>query len=72
MPTYDYMCAECGEEFTIAHKISETPEYRCSNEVFVETHIKPTWIECGGKLIRQISAGQGFILKGKGWYSDGY
>jgi putative FmdB family regulatory protein len=58
MPTYSYICDGCGESFEIEQRIVEDPIKKC--------------ILCGKpKAKRQIVSGN-FILKGGGWYSDGY
>lgn len=58
MPTYSYACEGCGKSFEAVQKISEEPIKVCSH--------------CGEpKAKRQIVSGN-FILKGGGWYSDGY
>lgn len=57
--TYEYACGACGHEWEAEQKISEAALKKCP--------------KCG-KLHakRQISRGAGFILKGGGWYADGY
>jgi putative FmdB family regulatory protein len=58
MPTYSYACEACGKSFEIEQRISEDPIKKC--------------VLCGkAKARRQIVSGN-FILKGGGWYSDGY
>ena len=63
MPTYEYKCSHCEKESTKFQSISEAfksgdPE-KCQ--------------ECHqGDLIRQISAGGGFILKGGGYYKTDF
>lgn len=58
MPTYNYECDACGHGFEREQRISENPVKKCP--------------KCGkNKARRMISAGN-FILKGSGWYSDGY
>lgn len=58
MPFYDYQCLECKQTFEAEQRISEEPLQECRL--------------CGkGKVQRLISSGN-FILKGGGWYSDGY
>ncbi len=57
--TYDYLCSACGHEWEADQRISEPPLEECP--------------ACGQKAARRmISGGAGFILKGGGWYSDGY
>ena len=58
MPTYSYLCDACGKTFELEQRISEDPVKKCA--------------VCGQpKARRQIVSGN-FILKGGGWYSDGY
>ena len=57
--TYDYICTSCGHEWVADQRITEEPLKRC-----------PSCNETSAK--RQISSGTNFILKGGGWYSDGY
>lgn len=57
MPIYEYVCASCGAEVEVMHKISESPG-KCP--------------ECKkGKLSKQISAA-GFRLGGGGWYETDF
>ena len=58
MPTYSYLCDACEKTFELEQRISEDPVKKC--------------VLCGqSKARRQIVSGN-FILKGGGWYSDGY
>lgn len=57
MPIYEYRCGACGDEFEIIQRISEGPLERCD--------------KCGGKLEKLLSR-TAFLLKGGGWYADGY
>ena len=58
MPTYSYLCDACGSTFEKEQRIVEDPIKKCA--------------VCGkDKARRQIVSGN-FILKGGGWYSDGY
>ncbi len=57
--TYEYVCEACGHQWEAEQSISDAPLKKC-----------PT---CGKpKAKRQISGGAGFLLKGGGWYADGY
>src|SRR4051812_30924608 len=59
MPTYDYICTACQHAWELEQRIVEDPIRKCP--------------KCGAnKAKRQISQGAGFILKGGGWYADGY
>lgn len=58
MPTYTYICDACKREFEKEQRIVDPPLKKCP--------------KCGkAKARRMISSGN-FILKGGGWYSDGY
>ena len=57
--TYEYLCTACGAEWEAEQSISAPPLQECP--------------KCGQRTAkRQISGGAGFILKGGGWYADGY
>lgn len=59
MPTYEYRCQDCGHEWEAFQSMKDEPLTDCPS--------------CGKPAAkRQISAGTGFILKGGGWYADGY
>lgn len=57
MPIYEYECPSCGHEFEKIQKFSDAPVKRCP--------------ECGQGVRKKISA-SAFVLKGGGWYADGY
>ncbi len=57
--TYEYVCMACGSEWEAEQSISEPPLKEC-----------PKCHASSAK--RQVSGGAGFILKGGGWYADGY
>ena len=64
MPTYDYLCENCGHEFEHFQSITAKPLKKCPDCK------KP-------KLKRLIGTGAGIIFKGSGFYetdyrSDGY
>ena len=56
MPTYEYECTK-GHHFEVVQRMTDEPLKRCT--------------QCRSKVQRLISASS-FILKGGGWYSDGY
>lgn len=59
MPTYDYLCKQCGRRFEMFLGINDHSEIKCPN--------------CGGSAERQFSVeGGGFVLKGKGFYKTDY
>lgn len=57
MPTYEYKCKACGNEFEYQQRISDPPKSECE--------------QCGGALEKLISRSS-FLLKGSGWYKDLY
>ena len=58
MPTYSYQCEACQTEFEREQRISEDPIKKCP--------------KCGKLKARRMISSGNFILKGGGWYSDGY
>ena len=63
MPTYQYRCTTCENEFEEFQKITDDPVDSCP--------------DCDGKVERIISGGAGLLFKGSGFYitdyrSDGY
>lgn len=58
MPTYDYVCENCGDRFEHFQKMSSEPLTTCS--------------KCGGHLKRLIGSGMGIIFKGSGFYCTDY
>ena len=58
MPTYDYLCEKCGFEFEREQRITEDPIKTCP--------------ECRSRKVKRLLSAPGFILKGGGWYADGY
>jgi putative FmdB family regulatory protein len=57
MPIYEYECPSCGHEFEKIQKFSDPEVKKCP--------------ECGLRVRKKISA-SAFMLKGGGWYADGY
>jgi len=59
MPTYDYRCSACGDEFEHFQPITEKPIRKCK--------------KCDKlKLVRLIGTGGGIIFKGTGFYQTDY
>jgi putative FmdB family regulatory protein len=57
--TYEYVCTACAHAWEAEQAISAAPLKTCPS--------------CGtDHAKRQVSGGAGFILKGGGWYADGY
>ena len=57
MPIYEYQCENCDEVFEISQKISDPP---------------PSRHHCGSTRIKRLLSSTSFVLKGGGWYADGY
>jgi putative FmdB family regulatory protein len=57
--TYEYICTACGYQWEAEQSITADPLKDC-----------PHCSEPRAK--RQVSGGAGFILRGGGWYADGY
>lgn len=58
MPTYEYACTACENQWEEVQKISEDPLDTCP--------------KCGDKTAKRQISGGNFILKGGGWYADLY
>ena len=58
MPTYDYRCLSCGNNFEMFQYMTEHHLSNCP--------------ECDGKVKRLIGAGAGPIFKGSGFYQTDY
>lgn len=57
MPIYEYVCGKCSEITEILQRFDDPPLKTCSS--------------CGGRLKKLVS-NTSFVLKGGGWYKDGY
>jgi putative FmdB family regulatory protein len=66
MPTYQYHCTKCEQEFDLFQSITDKPIAVCPKEL------------CGmkkwgkGRVKKLISAGAGLIFKGSGFYITDY
>jgi putative FmdB family regulatory protein len=58
MPTYDYQCEKCGFEFEREQRITADPIKTCP--------------KCKSRKAKRLLSASRFILKGGGWYADGY
>ncbi len=66
MPTYEYVCAKCEQEFEAVQSMSEKALTKCP--LLVGRQKK----KCGGRVARKIGAGAGLIFKGSGFYITDY
>ena len=66
MPTYEYVCSKCGQEFETFQSIAAKPLTQCIADL------------CGrkkwgrGKVKRKIGGGAGLLFKGSGFYITDY
>ena len=58
MPTYEYKCRKCGDQFEAFQSISAAPLKRCP--------------KCKGTVARMLTTGAGIIFKGSGFYQTDY
>ena len=58
MPVYEYCCPECGRNATVYTVKYDVAPPKCDI--------------CGAETVKKLSKGTSFILKGGGWYADGY
>jgi putative FmdB family regulatory protein len=58
MPTYDYECTSCGDEFSVEQGMNDKPLKKCR--------------KCGGKLRKLLPRSLNLIFKGSGFYITDY
>ncbi len=58
VPTYDYRCTKCGDEFAVEQSILDKPLTRCR--------------KCRGKLEKMLPKSLNLIFKGSGFYVTDY
>ena len=59
MPIYEYGCGVCGHTFERLQKVSDDPVQDCP--------------ECDATgQVKKLISRSSFVLKGGGWYADGY
>jgi putative FmdB family regulatory protein len=66
MPTYEYLCAKCGQTFDAFQSMRDEPFRQCPKELCR----LPTWGR--GKVKRLLGMGAGVIFKGSGFYTTDY
>lgn len=57
MPIYEYECPACEKVFEVQQRMTDDPLKTCP--------------DCEGEVKKLVSASS-FMLKGGGWYADGY
>ena len=66
MPTYEYVCEKCGQQFEKFQPISAKPLAVCPEDLCA----RKRWGK--GKVKRLISTGGGLLFKGSGFYITDY
>jgi putative FmdB family regulatory protein len=66
MPTYEYACQKCGQNFDAYQSMRDKPFQVCPSELCRQAR----WGK--GKVKRLLGTGAGLIFKGSGFYSTDY
>jgi len=66
MPTYEYHCQKCDQNFEAFQSMRDKPFTQCPKELCR----LPKWVH--GKLKRLLGTGAGIIFKGSGFYVTDY
>ena len=66
MPTYEYSCQKCGQNFDAFQSMRDEPFSECPKELCR----LPKWGH--GKVKRLLGTGAGLIFKGSGFYTTDY
>src|SRR5207253_7309003 len=66
MPTYEYACQKCGQNFDAFQSMRDEPFRECPKELCR----LPKWGH--GKVKRLLGTGAGLIFKGSGFYTTDY
>jgi putative FmdB family regulatory protein len=66
MPTYEYHCAKCDQNFEVFQSMRDEPFRECPKE----SCRLPKWGH--GKVKRLLGTGAGIIFKGSGFYTTDY
>lgn len=65
MPTYEYECTQCGRVLQVTQRMTEDALTNCNQTAVAEC-------EENGELRKLLSAGNGLIFKGSGFYITDY
>ena len=66
MPTYDYACEKCGQNFEAFQSMRDEPYRECPKQLCRQQK----WGH--GKVKRLLGTGAGIIFKGSGFYQTDY
>jgi putative FmdB family regulatory protein len=66
MPTYEYACEKCGQNFEVFQSMRDEPFRECPEQLCR----LPCWGH--GKVKRLLGTGAGIIFKGSGFYITDY
>jgi len=66
MPTYEYHCEKCGQNFDAFQSMRDQPYKECPKELCR----LPKWGH--GRVKRLLGTGAGLIFKGSGFYTTDY
>jgi putative FmdB family regulatory protein len=66
MPTYEYHCEKCGQNFDAFQSMRDQPYKECPKDLCR----LPEWGH--GKVKRLLGTGAGLIFKGSGFYTTDY
>jgi putative FmdB family regulatory protein len=66
MPTYEYHCEKCGQNFDAFQSMRDEPYKECPKDLCR----LPEWGH--GKVKRLLGTGAGLIFKGSGFYTTDY
>lgn len=71
MPVYEYECDRCGS-FEVEQKITAEPLTACPHTMREAVRGGFVAAPCDGNVRRLIASSTNFVLKGTGWFKDGY
>lgn len=66
MPTYEYLCEKCGQNFEAFQSMRDEPFRECPKELCLQKK----WGH--GRVKRLLGTGGGLIFKGSGFYTTDY